>query len=286
MLINKEALNSSLYNPPVDPRAIALQEIMESQPAEANISRQTPRKPELVDPSEVPFELQEYVQQFNSFSVYNPYHGVIVNPTACLLNPIRDDLGSLINYMDGRFSDNGTWTTYRIEFITAVYGPDGESGIIGDLESFEDHTDRLTNNLPSLAGIAQAALALDTIMNLLSNPCLGLSGFLGSIMDEGKAIINDIKNTIGQALADARAWVDSEIGPLIDDINAAIVAAQAEVDKLITMAKAEIDKFAKALLAQVRQGLADLLANLPQDPCLRGLLGSVATGAAAAVIGG
>jgi hypothetical protein len=285
-LLNREALENGLYNPPVDPRAIALQEIMETQPPGSNTSLQTPRKPDLVSVNDVPFELREHVEQFNSLGVYNPFHGVLANPTSCLMDPIRDDLISLVNYMDGRFSDNGTWTVYRVEFLEDVYGPDGNSGITGDLDSFEDHTDRLTNNLPSLAGIAQAALALDTVMNLLSNPCIGLSGFLGSIMDEGKAILNSIKNEISKALEDARAWVDEQIGPLIDEIKAAIAVAKAEVAKLIAMAKAEVEKFAKALLAQARQGLADLMANLPDDPCLRGLLGSVATGAAAAVING
>lgn len=288
MLINTEALESGIYNPPADPKALALQEIMETQ-ASANTSLQTPRRPALVSPAEVPFELREHVEQFNSLSVYNPFHGVLDNPTSCLINPIRNDLvgpGGILDYMNGRFSDNGTWTVYRLEFTQDCNGDGSDDGILGDLDSLEDHTDRLTNNLPSLAGIAQAALALDTIMNLLSNPCLGLDGFLGSIMDKGKALLNDIKNQIGAALASAKAWVGEQIGPLIAEIKAAIAVAKAKVAELITKAKEEVMKFAKALLAQVRQGLADLMANLPQDPCLRGLLGSVATGAAAAVIGG
>jgi F0F1-type ATP synthase membrane subunit b/b' len=105
-------------------------------------------------------------------------------------------------------------------------------------------------------------------------------------MDKGKAILADIKSKISAALADARAWVDANIGPLIDKIKAAIAQAKAKVAELIAKAKEEIMKFAKAMLAQIRQGLAELMSNLPKDPCLRGLLGSVATGAAAAVIGG
>lgn len=294
MLINTEALESGIYNPPADPKALALQEIMETQ-AGANTSLQTPRKGPLIDLADpatlqtIPFELREHVEQFNSLSVYNPFHGVLDNPTSCLINPIRNDLtgpGGILDYMNGRFSDNGTWTDYRLEFTQDCNGDGSDDGILGDLDSIEDHTDRLTNNLPSLAGIAQAALALDTIMNLLSNPCLGLDGFLGSIMDKGKALLNDIKNQISAALASAKAWIGEQIGPLIDEIKAAIAVAKAKVAELITKAKEEVMKFAKALLAQVRQGLADLMANLPQDPCLRSLLGSVATGAAAVVIGG
>ena len=294
MLINTEALESPLYNPPPDPKALMLQEIMETTPISAD-ARSTPRRDPLVQPSEVETALQEHVQNFNNLSLFNPYAGVIVNPTQCLLDPIRDDLQGTVDYMNGRFSDNGTWLAYRDDFYhdynggtsdtNPGQGP-GNGGMLEDLDTIEDHTDRLTNNLPSLAGLAQAALALDTIMNLLSNPCLGLDGFLGSIMDKGKAILNDIKSKISGMLADAKAWVDANIGPLIDKMKAAMAAAKAKIAELISKAKEEVMKFAKAMLAQIRQGLAELMSNLPKDPCLKALLGSVVTGAAAAVIGG
>jgi hypothetical protein len=288
-LINTEALDNSIYNPPVDKKTLMLQSIMESEPIPPD-ARTQPRRPPLLDVNEVEFALRDHLNSINGLSVFNPYHGVIVNPTKCLLDPIRTDLMSMTDYLSGRFSDDGTWMSYRDEYNTDIYGANDsdadDQGILGDLDSIEDHTDRLTNNLPSLAGIAQAALALDTVMNLLSNPCLGLDGFLGSIMDKGKALINDVKNRISSLLARARAWVSGTIGPLIDEIRGALAAVKAKVAQLISMAKAEVLKFAKALLAQARQGLADLLSNLPKDPCLRGLLGAVVTGAAAAVIGG
>jgi hypothetical protein len=277
-LVNTEALESSLYNPPLDPKVLMLQEIMESTPIVD--TRTTPRRPPLVTPGEVDVSLQAHVDSFNNLSLFNPYQGVIVNPTECLISPIRTDLQDFSIYLIGRFSDNGTWAAYKPEFDADC------QDINEDLDQIEDHTDRLTNNLPSLAGIAQGAMALATVMNLLSNPCLGLDGFLGSIMDSGKALLNQIRAKISDMISQVKNAVNEAIGPIIDQIKAGIAQAKAAIAQMIAKAKEEVMKFAKAMLAQIRQGLADLMANLPQDPCLRGLLGSVATGAAAAVLGG
>lgn len=284
-MINTEALESPLYNPPADKKALMLQEIMETTVIPPTAIT-TPRKPALIDPESVEFALREHVSTFNNLTVFNPYEGVISNPTTCFIQPIRNELSGAIDYLNGRFSDNGTWTTYRLEFSNDIYGTGSGDGMLDDLDYCQDHTDRLTNNLPSLAGIAQAALALDTVMNLLSNPCLGLDGFLGSIMDKGKALLSSAASKISTMMASARAWADANIGPLIDQIKTAMAQAKAAISQFITAAMAEVMKFAKAMLAAARQGLAELMSNLPQDPCLRGLLGSVATGAAAAVIGG
>lgn len=262
-----------------------LQQIMESTPIVD--TRSTPRKPPLLTTNDVDISLQPHLETFNNLSLFNPFQGVIVNPTECLITPIRDDLGDFSQYLQGRFSDNGTWLAYKPDFDQDC------QDINDDLDQIEDHTDRLTNNLPSLAGIAQAAMALDTLLNLLSNPCLGLDGFLGSIMDSGKQLLNDIKSKISGMIADVKAQIDqtigdinAAIGPAIQKIQQGIAEAKAKIAEFISKAKAEVTKFIQAMLAQVRQGLAELMANLPQDPCLRSLMGSVATGAAAAVIGG
>ena len=358
-VINTEALQSGIYNPPLDPKVLQLQQLMETT-AISPTARHRPRKPPLINPSDVELPLQEHIQTFNSLSIFNPYQGVVVNPTSCLLDPIRSDLSGFSGYLNGALGDNDQWQAYAPEFQAAVYGSnvdanagdgqgssslgtsaadkqtaalmasgftleqakalgssianipgnpvpdpsgadnpeddydgDADTGLLDDLDSYEDHTDKLTNNLPSLAGIAQAAMALDTVMSLLSNPCLGLDGFLGSIMNSGKQLLADLQSKLTSMISGVKSLINSAlgdinkvIGPVIAQIKAGIAQAQAAVAALIAKAKAEITKFAKALLAQARQGLAELMANLPQDPCLKSLLGSVATGAAAAIIGG
>ena len=159
-------------------------------------------------------------------------------------------------------------------------------GINGALDCVEDHTDRLSFNMPSLSGIAQAAMALDTIMNLLSNPCLGLSGFMGSIMEKGKALLAEAKAHVEALANKARAWIDQNVAPIVNEIKDAIASATAVVGEMMKKAREEITKFAKALIAQARQGLAELMANLPNDPCLKSLAGGLLSGGAAALLGG
>ena len=97
-----------------------------------------------------------------------------------------------------------------------------------------------------------------------------------------KALADQVRTGVLSVVADIKA----QLAPMIQDMKDAISVAKTAVTNFINKAKAEVMAFAKAMLAQIRQGLAELLANLPKDPCLRSLLGSVATGAAAGIIGG
>ena len=300
-IVNQEALDSQIYNPTTKPAVLMLQQIMETTPVPAPSATQQNPPPPLVDSSDtsiVPPELKEHVDAFFALPTTNPYHGVLVNPASCLIDDIRGSLDDLNNA--GQALDNASgqtdWSDYQDDF------DQDSQDINSDLDSIQDHTDRLTSNLPSLAGVAQGALALATVMNLLSNPCLGLDGMLGSIMDSGKQLLNDVTNQIkagvsqvNNALSDLTSAIQSgvqsaisaakaAISPLMDQIKDGISVAKQQVSAFISKAQTEVMNFAKAALAQLRQGLAELMANLPQDPCLKGLLTSAATGAAAAII--
>ena len=276
-LVNQEALDSQIYNPSVDPKVLMLQQVMEKTPT---VFVPPKTSVPLVNPSSEPVELREYIETFNNMTTQNAFAGVLVNPATCLFEDIRQDLVQLPILCDVKWGSDTEWTTYKPTYEADVREINQNCDII------QDHTDRLTSNLPSLTGIAQAALALSTVMNLLSNPCLGLDGMLGSIMDSGKQLLSDIKSKIRGVIKDAREWVDSKIGPILDKVKAAVANAKAKMLAFVAKAKAEIRAFGKAMLAQARQGLAELLAFLPKDPCLRGLLKSAATGAAAGIIGG
>lgn len=295
--VNKEALASAIYNPSLDKKALALQQIMEKTTV---VPRAKPLLPPLIDPNSVDADLRDHVATFNSLSPFNSFQGVVVNPTTCIIDEARDAIVELPDVM----GDILTNAPEHLGAWNAIDYDDNAQEISSGLDICEEHTDRLTSNLPSLAGIAQAALGLTAVMNLLSNPCLGLDGMLGSIMDSGKALLNSVSSQVvamldqaKEALADLTSAIASgissaisaakaAIGPMINDIKDAMSVAAQAVSQFINKAKEEVMNFAKAMLAQLRQGLSELLANLPDDPCLRGLLGSVATGAAAAVIGG
>jgi len=282
--VNQEALDSQIYNPETPSSVLMLQQIMETT---THVVKPPLTSTPLIDPASVPAELKEHVETFNALSTQNPYQGVIVNPASCLIDDITGDLSQLPGLLDqvSAMQPDGELNELKNQLGNDI------RDINVDLNTIQDHTDRLTSNLPSLAGIAQAALALDTVMNLLSNPCLGLDGMLGSIMDSGKKLLNDIKskinsvkNAIMSKISDLRNGIRDAISGLKNKITDLVNQAKSQISSFINKAKAEIMNFAKALLAQARQGLAELLANLPKDPCLRGLLRSAVTGAAAAII--
>lgn len=287
VFVNEEALASSTYNPELDKRSLMLLEIMEKTAA-ADPVGESLRLKEYEDL----FDLQ-YISGVTSVpstdlplpAVNSPYQGVLVNPAQCLIDDGITSVIELRDYMDSQFSSNPDWTDFRPEFETQ------RTALEEDFARVENHTNRVTNNLPSLIGIAQGALAIATVVNLLSNPCLGLNGFLGSIMDEGKKLLADISAQVKAGLQEARDFVAdlagdlaADLGPLIADIRDTIAEARRIMGEVTAQIAKEIANFSKAMLQQVRQGLAELMASLPQDPCLRGLLTSVATGTAAAVL--
>lgn len=278
-LINEEALNSQIYNPSTDKAVIQLYQIMVSN---SNVDENDPEDPVMA----------EYHSSITNLPTDGStrYAGVLVNPATCYIENIRTELATIPNLItpitSGYPSTRTEWNAYLPILNQDI------ADINNNLNLVQNHTDRLTTNLPSLVGIAQGALALATLLNALSNPCLGLDGFFGSIMDSGKQLFQEIddqitslKNTISDAIVDFQDSIRTEIGPLIDEIKDQISIIKGQISEAITMASDEVSKFAKAQLAQARQGLADLMSNLPKDPCLRSLLGSVVTGPAAGIIG-
>lgn len=276
-IVNQEALDSNIYNPPADPTSLTLYQMMLDS----------------TNPTDEATILQTYIDNFNNLPTQNQFVGIVVNPAKCGIDDINNGLQD-VQTVGGQMVQgfpvvSGDWNAYLPQLQA------DSSTISSNLSTVEDHTDRLTSNLPSLTGIAQAALALDTVMNLLSNPCLGLGNFFGSLMDKGKALLNSataqvtnavnaIKAKISSWVGQAESFIQSEIGPLIQNVKDMISVAKDAISQFVNQVTAEITNFAKAMLSQVRQGLSDLLANLPKDPCLKSLLGSVVTGAAAAIL--
>jgi hypothetical protein len=123
----------------------------------------------------------------------------------------------------------------------------------------------------------QTALGIATAIANLTNPCLGLANFLGSLLAKGAAIMAQINAAIDLVLV--------TIGEVIAEINAAIQAVMALINSLQALIEAEILAFVEALIDAARLGLAQLLALLPLDPCLASILNIVGTGALTGVLG-
>jgi hypothetical protein len=232
-----------------------------------------------------------------------PYTGVIMNPRQCEVEEIFTDLTETHQQLNEVFNnpiyapivgnDKNVWEAPNS-------GADALEEVADDaaLDELLEHNDRVLSNMPSIMGLIQAALGLASALSLLSNPCSPLADFMGSLMDKGKKMVADIKAQIGEIKATISGYVQSvkdvangiigsvkqQIGPIIADVKAIAADVKNMAKDVAKMVADEVKNIAKSLLAQARQGLAALLANLPDDPCLRSLGTSVLTGAAAALL--
>lgn len=196
---------------------------------------------------------------------------------------------SVTSYMTGGIP---TTTSYSQDDVLSIpdnatisVGPTGEyqattysqpSSIIPQTNYAKQHTDSLISNLPMLLSIAQTALGLATALENLTNPCLGLSDFFGSISDIGKEVMAEIKkavsyveNLINQGLEYLKTGIKLVLG--------AVMLAVGFILKLVDMVKKEIEKFINSLINAIKIGITSFLKGLLGDACAKSLLGNIAT---------
>ncbi len=289
---NTDALASPTYNPSIDPTTLSLYNIMGNSTNSDDL-------------------VAQYRQVIMGLPTINPFVGVLSNPQSCNISQAQTGLNEasaaltqqyntvvtagtpIPNPGGGGYSYTPTSqqiaaaATYQANVPQATASMDQAASTMSD---FQDHTDRITSNLPAILGMVQSALGLAAAVGNLLNPCLGLSSFLGSIQAAGTAIMNKINAGIQQvkaAISAAMAVITSAIAT-INAAMAAITSAIAYVQKLAqslaALVEAEITSLINSLINSARLGLAQLLASLPKDPCLSALVGTVGTGAVASVL--
>lgn len=150
------------------------------------------------------------------------------------------------------------------------------SNISSGVNDFESHTDKLIANLPMIIGMVQSALGIANMLGSLANPCLGISTHIGSIMKEGKILMQKIRDKINK--------VKALIGSAIKTIQKAIADAEAFVNKAINMIEDEVKSLIKSLIHSIHFGLSGLLKSLKLDPCMKSLLHMVGTGSLTSLI--
>jgi hypothetical protein len=332
---NEEALADPNYNPELDPKALKLYKLM------------TP-----CDTAEDPTLLQQYIDQFMALPTSNIYSQVLVNPRKCDIQVMRDWLSDYDNHVT--IIRDALSPTDQATFDSG-YGTvtSDETQIGSDLDDFEDHTDRLTANLPTLGGMAQGSAGLSTALNGLANPCGGLAGMLGSLMPapggqmlnqamgllkggpsslmgmaqgflgQGLGAINpslaglatqganairtglmshlglgssglSTGSLLNQALSAAGIsgglggvpGITGGVGGMLSALQNGMSSLKGAVAGLKAMAMNEISAFANSMISQLRMGLADFMASMHVDPCLAGMVSSMAGSAASAILGG
>lgn len=238
------ALASETYNPNRAPDVVELYNIMTAD-----------------EPSE---ELMAtFREMVTAMPVSNPYNGLLVNPRGCEVDQGNTDLDEIIDEIDN---------TPTI--------PDDIKDTLEDakdvLDQYKEHTDRLISNFPTISSIVQSEIA-NNIGSMGGNPCLGFADIMGSILDAGRDIMNQILAAIANIKENLQAAED-----LLRDLVAKLMAAIAAA---MTQLLEEVEKIAKAMLNMSKMNLAQMMKFQMQDPCLKQILSGVLTSAAANVLG-
>jgi gas vesicle protein len=245
----EEALASETYNPSRSPDVIALYNLMTT-----------------TDPSEA--LMDQYREVVTSMTTENPYEGVLFNPRACEIDQANNDIGEIID--DLKDTDVSEDITDALEEVK------------DQLDEYKEHTDRLIANLPTISSVVQSEIGNNTSgqsnSGVSGNPCLGFADIMGSILDQGQSIMNDIMSAI--------ANVKENVGAAEDLVKNAVTQLQAKIAAAMTQLQDEVTKLASAMLNMSKMNLAQLMKFTNNDPCLKQIMSGVLTGAAQNVLGG
>lgn len=280
---NEAALNSETYNPEVPKKNLELYKLM-------NYS-----DPKLI---------AQYKETVLAQSTHNPYAGVLSNPRSCEIDQNKTMLETTYQLLEERWKEiqaagqaqygsGGSDGSSPVETYTPTPAQaqeyaewsanypavrqDVKTAIAG-LGDFQTHTDRQIANLPGNIGLAQHSMGMNTLLLGLLNPCLGLDAFFGSLMEMGRKLMAELAAAIQKVL--------DVINEIMAKIQEMIQKIMKVIQDVIQMIQNEISALVNALIGMLRDGLAWLLGWLPNDPCLKAIVGMVATGAAQKVLGG
>lgn len=209
--------------------------------------------------------LDEYKTMFTSMSAVNPYTGLLVNPRACEVDQANNDIGEVIEDI----KDNPSI-------------PDDVKDPLEDaqdyLDQYKEHTDRLIANFPLISSIVQQEISNQVGQLQGSNPCLAFGDIMGSILDAGRDIINEILAMLANLKDALLEEIEELIREAVNKLMAAIAAAMAQLQE-------EVQKIAEAMLNMQKMNLAQMMQYQMQDPCLKFILGGMMTGAAQNALG-
>ena len=207
--------------------------------------------------------METYRATVTSMPTTNPYSGVMVNPRACEIDQANSDIDEIKEELENNPA-----------VPPEVTAPLDDAQNV--LDQYKEHTDRLIANFPIIASVVQSEIG-NQVEALGSNPCLGFGDIMGSILDAGQKIINEIMAAIANIKENLQAAVDL-IKEAIAKLMAAIAAA-------MTQLLEDIEKMAKAMLNMAKMNLAMTMKYQMQDPCLKQILSGVLTNAANNILG-
>lgn len=260
-----QAVDSPTYNPPADDADKAIYNMMSGEDSQ-----------DVID---------YYTAMITNLPTANVYSGVLQNPRKCDIESINNSMNDLNDNLNNAYQDNSSDPTWQQAMDTS--NPDSMINQLNDttnpnsvqsaVNTFSDHTDRMTSNFPSILGMIQAALGVAAAIGALANPCLGIGNFLNSLLEEGKQILA----TIEQYIKDVLNVIAMGIGAVMMAVQKLLAYAQ----EAIQFIEKEIAALVAAIISALKFGMSSFLKALSLDPCASALLGAVTTAGAGYIVG-
>lgn len=285
--VDSAILSSQVYNPSYDEQSVGLLRLM----ARDGYSDEL---------------LAEYIEMFKELPTSNPYLGVLYNPRACEIDAATTDIDKIREELRNRYEDilgngnpgNNPTSGQIIDLADwQQYYPGIDQSLSQNhdlLKEYRDHTDRIVANLPMILSTIQGSIGNNSAMNGVgqggfggidfggglggSLPCVPFADILGSILQAGQQVLSQIMGAL--------AGVAGVVQQALSVIQGAIAKLTQMVQQAMAMIQAEIAKLAAGMLNMIQMGLAQLMSFLPNDPCLKAIMGGMITGAASKVMGG
>ena len=301
---NTDALNNMMYNPEYDDTDLSIYNTITN-----NMSSDTYNKvlaqytatwyslpsvnqyegvlmnPVACDGNDITSDTSDIINSINGWGLSSddPFYSSISDPT---------NSNSIISSITG---GNSTTTSVNADDILSVptdaiitSNGDGTysatsytnpTAVNPSVSFTNNYINTIISNLPMMLGIAQGAMGLATSLDKLSNPCINIGNFFGTIKTTAAAVFAKIKSWISKLKSYINAGLDA-VKAALEEINKLIQDIMSEINDLISSIKKEISKFIKSMIDSIKLGLSGFLKGLKLDPCASYLVKSLATPAA------
>lgn len=308
MSTNTEALATSVYNPNIDSRTLALYQLMTNKPTDEDL-------------------LASYRTIVLNYPTRNLYEGVLVNPRACEIDTnstLVEQIKSQLQEQYQGIANQGTPTAADPSKPGSVdYTPTAEQvatleewrntypQVQNDLDTvkqtlgdYRDHTDRLVSNFGTFSNLTQTnigntvasttstagtssapSLDVSSLGNLTgnagslgSNPCIGFGDIFGSLFSAGQKMMDQMSKALMGLMG--------AIGNPMALIQQAMGAVMGMANQIMSKLMGELNKLASSIMNMMRMGLAQLMSFMPNDPCLKSIIGGLLSSGAKSALGG
>jgi hypothetical protein len=316
MSTNQQAFASNTYNPNIDDRALALYQLMNNRPDDdalldsyrtivQNYPTHNLYSGVLFNPRACEVDANSSLLDDIRTQLQEQYDGIVTRgtPTGGTNTGVTGDpTGTPYVPTSDQTKTLDEWRDQYPQLVNNLNQVDST------LSTYRDHTDRLVSNFTSFTSMAQTNIGNTVAVSQASttasgntsqaapfdlsnlglptsagstgggNPCLQFGDMFGSLFAAGQKMMDQMSKALMGLLG--------AIGNPMALIQQAMSSVMGMVNQIMSKIQAEITKLASSIMNMMKMGLAQLMQFMPNDPCLKSIIGGLLTQGAKSIMGG